>query len=71
MQDLRDDVKAAEQKLLNYEKKYGVSSKSFHDCFRAGLIEDGGNFDFQMWAGYFESKRDLEQLSAQLNLTES
>jgi len=71
LRDLQDDLKAAEQEVLKYEKKYGVPSKSFHDCFLAGLIEDCGNFDLLKWAGYFESKRDLEQLSVQLNLTES
>ncbi len=70
LQDILDDIHAVERELQKYEKKYRARSDSFYECFMAGLIEDAGNFDFQMWAGNFESKRDLEQLYKELVSTQ-
>jgi len=68
LQDILDDLHAAERELQKYEKKYGLRSEFFYDCFMAGLTEDDGNFDFQMWAGYYESTRDLERRYKELIL---
>jgi hypothetical protein len=70
LEDILDDIHAAERELQKYEKKYRVRSDSFYECFMAGLIEDAGNFDFQKWAGYCESKHDLEQLYKELVSTQ-
>jgi hypothetical protein len=61
VQEILDDLHAAERELQGYEKKYGLRSEHFYDCFQAGLIEDNGNFDFQVWAGLCEAKHDLER----------
>jgi hypothetical protein len=61
MQEILADLHAAERELQGYEKKYGLRSEYFYDCFQAGLIEDNGNFDFQVWAGLCEAKHDLER----------
>jgi PhoPQ-activated pathogenicity-related protein len=60
LQEILDDLHAAELELQNYEKKYKLRSEAFYDYFTAGVIEDEGNPDFQSWAGIFEIKRDLE-----------
>lgn len=70
LQEILDDLHAAERELQKYEKKYGLRSDIFYDYFLAGLTEDAGNFDFQMWAGYVESKRDLERRYMELILTQ-
>ena len=59
LRDILSDLHAAERELQSYEKKYGLRSDFFYDCFHAGLTEDAGNFDFQVWAGLVEAKRDL------------
>jgi hypothetical protein len=70
LQDLQEDLKAAGRELLKYESKYGVHSASFHECFMAGLIEDCGNFDFQTWAGWCETKLALERRIIQQSVLE-
>ncbi len=61
LQEILADLHATESELQAWEKKYGLRSDFFYDCFSAGLIEDAGNFDFQIWAGLCEAKRDLER----------
>lgn len=68
--EILDDVHAAERELQLYEKKYGLRSDFFYDCFQAGAVEDEGNFDFQVWAGLIESKRDLERRYKEMILTQ-
>jgi len=70
LQEILDDLHAAERELQGWEKKYGLRSEFFHDCFLAGLIEDAGNFDFQVWAGLLEAKQDLERRYKELILTQ-
>lgn len=70
IQDILDDLHVAEHELLKYEKKYGLRSDFFYDCFSAGLTEDDGNFDLLRWAGYFESKRALERRYRELILAQ-
>ena len=61
LQEILDDLHAAELELQNYEKKYKLRSETFYDYFITGVIEDEGNPDFQSWAGILEIKRDLER----------
>lgn len=61
LQEILSDLHAAEQEIQGYEKKYSLRSDYFYDYFQAGLIEDNGNFDFQVWAGLVEAKQDLER----------
>ena len=61
LQEILSDLHAAERELQGYERKYGLRSELFFEYFKAGLIEDEGNFDFQVWAGLEEAKVDLER----------
>ncbi len=59
--EIAEDLHVAERELQSFEKQYGLRAELFYDYFQAGLIEDDGNFDFQVWAGLVEAKRDLER----------
>jgi len=61
LQEILDDIHAAERELKNYEQKYHLRSETFYDYFLAAVIDDEGNPDFQAWAGIIEIKRDLER----------
>jgi len=62
LQEILDDLHAAERELQEYEKKYSLRSEFFYDCYQAGLVEDdGSNSDIHAWAGIFEIKGDLER----------
>jgi len=62
LQEILEDLHAAELELQNYEKKYSLRSEFFYDYYQAGVVEDdGSNSDFHAWAGIFEIKRDLER----------
>ncbi len=61
LQEILSDLHAAERESQSYESRYGLRSEIFLEYFKAGLIEDEGNFDFQIWAGLEETKADLER----------
>jgi len=69
-QQILNNLHAAERELQKYEQKYNLRSDFFYDCFLAGLTEDDGNADLQIWAGYFEAKRDLERRCKELILVQ-
>ncbi|MCI0694386.1 hypothetical protein L0337_20555 [candidate division KSB1 bacterium] len=71
LQEILDDLHAAERELQNYEKKYHLRSETFYDYFLAGVIDDEGNADFQAWAGIIEIKRDLERRYKQFFLLQT
>lgn len=70
LQEILDDLHAAERELQGYEKKSGLRSELFYDYFQAGMIEDSGNFDFQVWAGLIEAKNDLERRYREMIFTQ-
>lgn len=50
--------------LLDFEKKYQMSSESFYQKFSEGILED--NEDYMIWSGlyelYSENQRRLSEL---------
>lgn len=61
IQDVLEDLHAAEKKCLEFEKKYLVRSELFFDAYMNGWLEDEGNPDFAEWSGFYKSKLDREK----------
>jgi hypothetical protein len=58
LQEIIEDLHAAENKCQQFEKQYGLLSEYFFDAYSNGWLDDDGNLDFAEWAGYFKSKQD-------------
>ncbi len=70
LSDILDDLRAAEEGLHKFERRYWVSSADFYDLYARGLLDDGENAeDFSEWAGHcrLRQKRQkaLEEISRQ------
>lgn len=60
IQDILEDLHAAETKCQEFEKKYGIRSEFFFDAYSNGWLDDDGNPDFAEWSGIYKSKIDRE-----------
>lgn len=58
IQEIIEDLHAAENKCQQFEKQYGLLSEYFFDAYSGGWLDDDGNLDFAEWAGYYKSKLD-------------
>jgi hypothetical protein len=58
LQEIIEDLHAAENKCQQFEKQYGLLSEYFFDAYSNGWLDDDGNLDFAEWAGYFKSTQD-------------
>ncbi len=58
LQEILEDLHAAENKCQQFEKRYGLLSEYFFNAYSNGSLEDDGNLDFAEWAGFFKSKQD-------------
>ena len=61
IQDILEDLHAAENDCQMFEKKYGILSEYFYAAYMSGSLEDTGNPDFALWAGSYEIKADREK----------
>lgn len=70
LSEILDDLKAAEEGLHKFERRYWISSADFYELYSQGLLDDGANAeDFAEWSGHYKLrlKRQaaLEKLSRQ------
>ncbi len=70
LSDILDDLRAAEEGLHKFERRYWISSAHFYELYSKGLLDDGENAeDFAEWAGHWKLRQKrqaaLEQLSQQ------
>lgn len=70
LSEILDDLKAAEEGLHKFERRYWISSADFYELYSQGLLDDGTNADdFAEWSGHYKLrlKRQaaLEKLSRQ------
>jgi hypothetical protein len=64
LSEIVSDIKAMEEKLRNYERKYGLRSPQFFELYRAGRLRDEEPTevrDFGDWAACYDIKIDREQ----------
>jgi len=59
--DILEDLHAAENRCQDFEKKYGVRSEFFFEAFTNGWLDDDGNPDFAEWSGIYKSRMDRER----------
>ncbi len=70
LSDILDDLRAAEEGLHKFERRYWISSDDFFKLYSQGQLDDGENpEDFAEWAGHYKLRQKrlagLEQLSKQ------
>lgn len=68
LSDILDDLRAAEEGLHKFERRYWISSAHFYELYSQGLLDNGENVeDFAEWAGHYKLRQKrqaaLEQLS--------
>jgi len=71
LEEIFEDLHAAESKCQQFEKQYGVLSEYFFEAYTNGLLDDDGNPDFAEWAGFYKSKQDRLRRYRALMLKES
>jgi len=65
-----EDIRAVDEELMAYEKKYGLATPVFYELFCQGLLDDGEyeqTEDFCMWAGAYEIKLEREERFLELS----
>lgn len=61
MTEIIDDLRAAEEMVRRFERRYWLSSADFYELYQQGLLDDGENSeDFALWAGFHLIKVDRE-----------
>jgi hypothetical protein len=66
--DILDDLRAAEEGLHKFERRYWVSSDDFFALYSQGTLDDGENSaDFAEWAGHYKLKQKRELALAQIS----
>ena len=70
LSDILDDLRAAEEGLHKFERRYWISSEQFYQLYTQGALDDGLHAaDFAEWAGHYRLRQKrqtaLEQLSRQ------
>jgi hypothetical protein len=71
VQEILEDLHAAERDCQGFEQKYGVLSEYFYTAYMNGSLEDTGNPDFALWAGSYEVKKSREEAYRNLVLVQS
>jgi len=67
LQDILENLHAAEQDCARHEKKYGMLSEHFYELYRNGDLDNNyPNLDYTDWAGAYkvmlQSKKDYFNL---------
>jgi hypothetical protein len=71
VQEILEDLHAAERDCQMFEQKYGVLSEYFYVAYMNGSLDDDGNPDFALWAGSYEVKLNRENAYRNLVLVQS
>lgn len=64
VEEILDDIHAADEQLREFERKYGLKTEVFYELFCQGKLDDGEfeqTRDFCMWAGFYEIKQEREE----------
>lgn len=60
--EILDDLRAAEETIHRFERRYGIASQQFFELYSAGKLDDGEHAeDFSEWAGFYRLKLRREQ----------
>ena len=59
--EIIDDLRAAEEMVRRFERRYWLSSADFYELYQQGMVDDGENSeDLALWAGFHMIKMDRE-----------
>ena len=66
--DILDDLRAAEEGLHKFERRYWISSDDFFALYSQGNLDDGENgSDLAEWAGHYKLKQKRQAALAQIS----
>jgi hypothetical protein len=66
--EILDDLRAADEIIRRYERRYWLNSADFYELYDQGLLDDGENLeDFTEWAAFYKLKVRREEALAQLS----
>ena len=61
LSEILDDLRAAEDGLHKFERRYWISSSHFYELYSHGRLDDGSNAeDFAEWSGHYRLKLKRE-----------
>ncbi len=68
LSDILDDLRAAEEGLHKFERRYWISSAHFYELYSQGVLDNGENMeDFAEWAGHYRLKQKREAALEQIS----
>jgi hypothetical protein len=66
--EILDDLRAADEIIRRYERRYWLSSADFHRLYIQGLLDDGEHLeDFTEWAAFYKLKLQREDALQQIS----
>ncbi len=66
--DILDDLRAAEEGLHKFERRYWISSDDFFALYSQGALDNGETAaDFAEWAGHYKLRQKREAALAQIS----
>ncbi len=71
LRELIEDIHALNEKLKEFEQKYGVMSETFYKWYTSGEEPEDPEWvsDFSLWAGFYKIKLDREEEYRQLTFS--
>lgn len=66
--DILDDLRAAEEGLHKFERRYWISSEQFFQLYEEGALDDGEYLeDFAEWAGHYRLREKRQEALEQIS----
>jgi hypothetical protein len=60
--DILDDLRAAEDGLHKFERRYWISSEQFFQLYQEGVLDDGDHLeDFAEWVGHYRLRAKRQE----------
>ncbi|MCX6029492.1 MAG: hypothetical protein NT169_09350 [Chloroflexi bacterium] len=60
--EILDDLRAADEIIRRYERRYWLNSTDFYEFYNQGLLDNGENLkDFTEWAAFYKLKLRREE----------
>lgn len=60
--EILDDLRAAEEVLRKFERRYWITSEQFYELYNQGVLDTGEHTeDFSEWTGFYKLKMRREE----------
>ncbi|MBL7182813.1 MAG: hypothetical protein ISS50_00015 [Anaerolineae bacterium] len=61
--EILEDIRAADEILHKFERKYRIHSEVFYNLYSRGLLDDGEHLeDFAEWGGFYKLRLRREAI---------